>query len=97
MFDEQPKGHREGPKIQVQHWKVQERGTQIGEGMQDLESSGKEKLKVNLAPQSPPHTVKSKCTALLNRKHGRFGMVRALASAHALCLTTYYHVPEYFG
>src|SRR5882724_932086 len=41
--------------------------------------------------------VKSKCTALLNRKHGRFGRIRVLASAHALRLTTYYHVPEYFG
>src|SRR5882724_4124791 len=41
--------------------------------------------------------VRSKCTALLNWKHGRFGMVRVLASAHALRLTTYYHVPEYFG
>ena len=29
--------------------------------------------------------------------HGRFGRIRALASAHALCLTTYYHMPEYFG
>jgi len=41
--------------------------------------------------------VRSKCTALLNRKHGRFGRVRALASAHVLRLTTYYHVPENFG
>ena len=40
--------------------------------------------------------VRNKCTALLNQKHGRFGKVWALASAHALCLTTYYHVPEYF-
>ena len=40
--------------------------------------------------------VRSKCTALLNRKHGKFGRIRALASAHALRLTTYYHVPEYF-
>ena len=30
--------------------------------------------------------VRSKCTALLNRKHRRFGRVRALASAHALCV-----------
>jgi len=43
------------------------------------------------------HSVRSKCTALLNRKHGRFRRIRALASAHALCLTTYYHMPEYFG
>ena len=42
-------------------------------------------------------TVRSKCTALLNRKHGRFGRVQALASAHVLRLTTYYYVPEYFG
>src|SRR5882724_9584599 len=41
--------------------------------------------------------VRSKCTALLNRKHGRFGRIQALASAHALRLTTYYHMPEYFG
>ena len=51
--------------------------------------------------QQPQHqysiSVRSKCTALLNQKHGRFGRVRALASAHALHLTTYYHMPEYFG
>src|SRR5882724_8971947 len=41
--------------------------------------------------------VRSKCTALLNWKHGRFGRIRALASAHVLRLTTYYHVPKYFG
>jgi len=40
------------------------------------------------------YTVKSKCTALLNRKHGRFGRIRALASARALRLTTYYHMPS---
>jgi len=39
---------------------------------------------------------RSKCTALLNRKHRRFGRIWVLASAHALHLTTYYHVPEYF-
>jgi len=27
------------------------------------------------------YTVRSECTALLNRKHGRFGRIRALASA----------------
>jgi len=27
-------------------------------------------------------------------KHGRFGRIRALASADALHLTTYYHVPS---
>jgi len=48
-----------------------------------------------ISSESHSH-VRSKCTALLNRKHGRFGRVRALASAHALCLTTYYHMPEYF-
>jgi len=42
-------------------------------------------------------SVKSKCTALLNQKHGRFRRIRVLASALALRLTTYYHVPEYFG
>jgi len=41
--------------------------------------------------------VRSECIALLNWKHRRFGRIRALASAHALRLTTYYHVPEYFG
>jgi len=40
--------------------------------------------------------VKSKCTALFNWKHRRFGRIQALASACALHLTTYYHVPEYF-
>src|SRR5882724_9295098 len=40
------------------------------------------------------YTVKSKCTALLNRKHRRFIRIQALASACALHLTTYYHVPE---
>src|SRR5882724_5681174 len=33
---------------------------------------------------------------LLNWKHGRFRRIQALASACALCLTTYYHVPKYF-
>ena len=33
-------------------------------------------------------TVRTKCTALLNWKHGRFGRVQALASAHALRLPT---------
>ena len=34
------------------------------------------------------YTVRSKCTALLNWKHGRCGRIWALASAHVLCLTT---------
>jgi len=41
--------------------------------------------------------VRSKCTALLNWKLGRFRRVRVLASAHGLRLTTYYHMPKYFG
>ena len=40
--------------------------------------------------------VKSKCTALLNWKHRRFGRIQVLASARALHLTTYYHMPKYF-
>jgi len=43
------------------------------------------------------HNVRSECTALLNRKHRKFGRIWVLASAHVLRLTTYYHVPEYFG
>jgi len=43
------------------------------------------------------YTVKIKCTVLLNWKHGRSGRNWALASARALHLTTYYHMPEYFG
>jgi len=41
------------------------------------------------------YTVWSKCTALLNRStEGSEGFGHWL-SAHALRLTTYYHVPEY--
>jgi len=40
------------------------------------------------------YTVKSKCTALLNQKDRKSGRSRALASAHALHPTTYYHVPS---
>ena len=40
--------------------------------------------------------VMSKCIVLLNWKHGRSGKNRVLASALALCLTTYYHMSEYF-
>src|SRR5882724_12417261 len=61
-----------------------------------LQQLDPEKLDIT-AVQEPYLDVRSKCTALLNRKHGRFGRVQALASAHALRLTTYYHVPEYFG
>ena len=61
-----------------------------------LQQLDPEKLDIT-AVQEPYLDVRSKCTALLNRKHRRFGRVQVLASAHALRLTTYYHVPEYFG
>ena len=56
MFVEQLKGHRAGPEIHMGYQKVQERGIWIVAGMQDLESSQKEKLNVKLAPPSLPHT-----------------------------------------
>jgi len=43
-----------------------------------------------------PVSKKFSALALLNWKHRRFRRIQALASARALCITTYYHVPEYF-